>query len=230
MTESKQPEPNDDSAASAGRRKFLTTFSTAAMTAGLAGGYGGFALIAGRFLYPARPPEVRWQFVTATDRLREGESLLYRAPSGETINVTRQGRNGDASDFIALSSTCPHLGCQVHWQAQHERFFCPCHNGTFDPQGRGTGGPPGDAGQSLPRYPIRVEEGRLFIEVPVETLASADGDPRAGDGADATEERVERVAGGVIDSVEGISGPGHDPCLTSLPGERRFGGGRSRKG
>jgi Rieske Fe-S protein len=232
MTDSKHPESNSDSAASTDRRNFLTTFSTAAMTAGLAGGYGGFALIAGRFLYPAQPVERRWQFVTVTDRLREGESLLYRAPSGETINVTRQGRNGDASDFIALSSTCPHLGCQVHWQAQHNRFFCPCHNGTFDAQGRGTGGPPGEAGQSLPQYPIRVEEGRLFIEVPVETLASADGDPRdgdprAGDGADATEERV---AGGVIDGVEGICGPGHDPCLTSLPGERRFGGGRSRKG
>ena len=45
------------------RRGFLAAASTAAMSAGLAGGYGAFALIAGRFLYPARDPDRSWQFV-----------------------------------------------------------------------------------------------------------------------------------------------------------------------
>jgi Rieske Fe-S protein len=58
----------------------------------------------------------------------------------------------------------------VHWQAQNNRFFCPCHNGIFTPEGKGIGGPPGDAGQSLPRYPLRIENGLLMIEVPVEKL------------------------------------------------------------
>jgi Rieske Fe-S protein len=170
--------PDDPERPDPGRRRFLTTFSTAAMTAGLAGGYGAFGLIAGRFLYPARPAQRQWQFVSEADRLEVGESLLYRGPAGETINVTRKAGSGDASDFIALSSTCPHLGCQVHWEAQNNRYFCPCHNGTFDPEGRGTGGPPGDAGQSLSSYALKVDNGLLFIEVPVGRLAEArDGGP-----------------------------------------------------
>lgn len=180
-----------------GRREFLKTASRAAMAAGLAGGYGGLALVAGRYLYPARTGEVMWQFVTETAGVEVGESIRYRGPSGETVSITRHARNGDAGDFIALSSTCPHLGCQVRWEAQQNRFHCPCHNGVFDPQGRATGGPPGEAGQSLPRYALRVKGGLLHIAVPPPRLASTE------------------PAGPVED--DGIVGPGHDPCLRCGP-------------
>lgn len=186
----------------ADRRRFLSRASTLAMGAGLAGGYGAFGLMAGRYLYPAKPAARQWQFVAETRRLRPGETLLFRAPGGETINVTCQGRGAAASDFIALSSTCPHLGCQVHWEAQNERYFCPCHNGTFDPQGKGTGGPPGEAGQSLPRYPLKVEAGLLYIEVPVDQLAAG-------------------ASGEVLAAAPGIHAPGHDPCL-ACGRENRF--------
>ncbi len=209
MAEAKrEPESvTTDAAADPERRKFLTAASNTAMAAGLAGGYGGFALVAGRFLYPARPDEHSWQCLTEEDRLEVGQSLLYQGPAGETINVTRKARAGGASDFIALSSVCPHLGCQVHWEAQNDRYFCPCHNGTFDAAGRGTGGPPGDAGQSLSSYPLRVEGGLLYIQVPVSQIAEAD-DPDCGRGE-------------VIDEVEGIHGPGHDPCLSGNNRPRR---------
>lgn len=136
------------------------------MGAGLAAGYGGFALVAGRFLYPARPPATVRQFVARADDLGVGDSLLYRAPSGESINVTRQGPRTAARDFAALSSTCPHLGCRVHWEPRNARYFCPCHRGAFDAAGVGTDGPPAEAGQSLPRYPLEVRGGLVFIEVP----------------------------------------------------------------
>lgn len=164
---------NNPEATGPGRRKFLSTASLLAMFSGLIGGYGMFAYIAGRFLYPARPQVRQWMFVAEANRLRPGESLLYRAPSGESINITRQGNAGKAEDFTALSSTCPHLGCQVHWQPQHNRYFCPCHNGVFDASGKGIGGPPGDAGQSLARYNLQIVERLLFIEVPVDSLTSA---------------------------------------------------------
>ena len=181
------------------RRKFLSTSSKALMAAGLAGGYGAFAAVAGRFLYPARPSEKRWVFVAEEANLTVGDSLLFRGPSGEQVNVTRQGRGGGADDFIALSSTCPHLGCQVYWEAQNERYFCPCHNGTFDSQGVGNGGPPGDAGQSLPRYDLKVENGMLFMSVAVTSLIADHG------------------GGEIVDNSDRISGPGHDPCLGCGP-------------
>ncbi len=196
---SSQNDPkNEDS-----RRGFLAGGSRVAMLAGLLGGYGAFGAIAARFLYPAKPQDKSWMYVVNADEIRQGESLIYRGPSGETINVARQRDEGSADDFIALSSTCPHLGCQVHWEAQNDRFYCPCHNGVFDPSGKGVSGPPGDAGQSLPSYPLKLDGKLLFIELPVgEAVAS-------------------NAEGEVIDRVEGIHAAGHDPCLAPRPPQLR---------
>jgi len=178
------------------RRAFLQKSSKAAMVAGLAGGYGGLGAVALRYLYPARPEELAWQFVSRVDEMKVGDSVRYEGPSGETINIARQARTGSVDDFVALSSTCPHLGCQVRWEPQNDRFFCPCHNGVFNPSGMAIGGPPGEAGQHLAEYPLRVDGGLLHIAVPMERLA---------DGSQAQ--------GRILEDGEEISGPGHDPCL-----------------
>lgn len=178
------PEPPDPAS---DRR---TVLSNLTMAGGLVAGYGALAAIAGRFLYPARPAERAWQFVARVEDLAPGSSMSYRTPSGARINVARRGRTGGAEDFVALSSTCPHLGCSVHWQPQHNRFFCPCHNGVFDPDGVAIAGPPAEAGQRLSSYPLKVESGLLYIEVPTGRLARG---------------------GEVVDDAP--QGPGHDPCL-----------------
>ncbi|MGE0462587.1 MAG: ubiquinol-cytochrome c reductase iron-sulfur subunit [Vicinamibacterales bacterium] len=177
-------------------RGVLGFSSTALMVAGLAGGYGLFAWLSARFMLPPRVGEVQQLFVTRVSDVPVGSTLLYQTPDGRTVNITRRTEGATAADFIALSSTCPHLGCQVHWEPQNNRYFCPCHNGTFDPSGKATGGPPGDAGQSLPQYALRVDQGLLYIDVPVEQLS------------------VPRQAGLV--EVASPQGPGHDPCLTCL--------------
>ena len=152
------------------RRTFAGKVTFCAMAGGLAAGYGGMGAVAARYLFPSKPTARRWMFVAELTRIKVGESLAYIAPNGAPVNIARKGATGTSEDFIALSSTCPHLGCKVHWEGQNKRFFCPCHNGIFDPEGKGISGPPGDAGQSLPRYPLRIENGLLMIEVPVEKL------------------------------------------------------------
>lgn len=205
----------DESVGTEGRRESLGLLGKVGLAAGLTAAYGTLAAYMGRFLFPARPPQTGWMFVTQADQITEGEALLYRTPSGRTVNITRQGGDQPASDaadgagaFLALSSTCPHLGCQVHWQPQNNRFFCPCHNGIFTPQGKAIGGPPGEAGQSLPQYALKVEQGLLFIEVTLDELAMGPGEV-------------------LESSPDAPPGPGHDPCLyCSLPGpesERRAG-------
>ena len=149
------------------RRNFLTS---TLMAGGLAAGYGMFAAHAGRFLFPIGNRALAWQFVATLDQLKLGESLPFVAPSGAKIVVARQNEGDSADDFIALSSVCPHLGCAVHWEAQNERFFCPCHNGAFDASGKATEGPPAAANQELKRFPLMVEDGLLFIELPSEFL------------------------------------------------------------
>ena len=179
------------------RRDALDTLSRWGLGLGLVAAYGTFASFLGRFLFPSAPPAKGWLFVATLKKLGVGQSILYRTPSGATVNIARQRAAEDADAFIALSSTCPHLGCQVHWEGPKNRFFCPCHNGVFSPDGVGIGGPPGDAGQDLPRFPLKVADGLLYIEVSTEELAMGPGE--------------------VLEDLESPPGPGHDPCLFSCP-------------
>ncbi|MFO0587481.1 MAG: Rieske (2Fe-2S) protein [Polyangiaceae bacterium] len=160
------PEPPEEPE----RRDFLSKASSVAMAAGLAAAYGGLGLIGVRYLYPASKKRTAWMYVVDLASFKKGASTPFRTPSGEKVMIARVGDGDDPSAFVALSSTCPHLGCQVHWEGGQNRFFCPCHNGTFDATGIATGGPPKEAGQSLPRYPLKIERGLLYIEVAVETL------------------------------------------------------------
>lgn len=213
------PTPRDDATSSGDphsgdgdRRAFLEKASRAAMVGGLVGGYGGLGAIAVRYLYPARPEELTWQYVVRVEGVDVGQAVRYEGPSGENINIARRGRSGTADDFVALSSTCPHLGCQVRWEGQNNRFFCPCHGGVFDPSGVAIEGPPAEAGQRLSAYALRVEDGLLHIAVPVRRLASGEPAP-----------------GRLVAVDDGPAGPGHDPCLAAAlrPDGAGRGGGSS---
>ena len=156
------------------RRHFVRVASGAAMAGGLAAGYGTFAVMAGRFLFPAREGNA-WMFVAIADSVPPGNSLPFRSPTGIEVAVRRRAESDPstppmAEDFLALSSVCPHLGCRVRWEPHNNRYFCPCHNGTFDPQGAPTGGPPAEDSTPLSAYALRVEDGLLYIEMPTESL------------------------------------------------------------
>ena len=170
----------DSPAPPSDRRRFLAGMSGVAITGGLAAGglaasYGTFAYMAADFLYPT-DHDTAWMFVAPTDQLAPGGSFSFRSPIGVAVLITRKAdspRNviPPTSDFLALSSVCPHLGCRVHWEPQNNRFFCPCHNGAFDPNGAPIAGPPKDGNQHLPAYPLKVDDkGLLFIEMPAESL------------------------------------------------------------
>ena len=158
------------------RRTIVSRFLGTGLGASLVAAYGGFAALAARFLYPPDKKQTRWFYVAEVSRIREGASMRYVTPSGASVVITRQGAGAAADAFTALSDVCPHLGCKVHWQSNERRYFCPCHNGTFDPAGKGTGGPPGEQGLDLPNYQLKVDNDLLFIE-----LAESDlQDPSAG--------------------------------------------------
>jgi Rieske Fe-S protein len=159
------------------RRDFLSTVSTVAMAGGLVTGYGTFAFMAGRYIFPANV-ETPWLFVAEANSIQPGGSLAFESPTGVRVAIARRPADGprhstETEDFIALSSICPHLGCRVHWESHNNRFFCPCHNGVFDPEGKPVSGPPKAAEQELSRYPLKVEGGLLFIAMSVESVGTA---------------------------------------------------------
>ena len=63
-------------------------------------------------------------------------------------------------EITVFSSICPHLGCPVNWQPDQSRFYCPCHGGIFDTEGKQTGGPPP---RSLDPLDYEVRAGRLWV-------------------------------------------------------------------
>ncbi len=204
MDQTPSPEPP---ASEPDRRTFLGRAAGLAMAGGLVTSYGTLTAFAARFLYPGDDDSRAWVYLAQVDRVPDGSSVGWQAPDGSSVIVARRGTSGTVADFVALSRRCPHLGCQVHWEPQNTRFFCPCHNGVFDPEGKATSGPPADAGQSLPTYPLRVDNGLLSIEVSI---------PRSN--GDGTESAVVHATG--------LSAPGHDRCLDARWPGRDPGGAR----
>lgn len=80
----------------------------------------------------------------------------YRIESRrDTIFVVRRPEG-----LIALSPTCTHLGCSVRWDAASSLFRCPCHGGSYHPDGSVAGGPPP---RPLARLPIEIRAGQVFV-------------------------------------------------------------------
>jgi len=142
------------------RREWLATM---AMGVGLLASYGTFAIQSLLFVFPR-------YLRGKTRRIFAGSFKDYPANSvrpvfdleGNQVLIKRENNR-----FRAFSSTCPHLGCHVHWEPDKQRFFCPCHNGVFDVSGKATAGPPADAGQSLIEVPLQVDEQSqvIYLEV-----------------------------------------------------------------
>jgi Rieske Fe-S protein len=69
-----------------------------------------------------------------------GASYLFRYPTSEDPAVLL--RLADR-EVVAFSQKCTHLGCVVYYEAGHDRWHCPCHEGNFDTRtGQVISGPP----------------------------------------------------------------------------------------
>ncbi|WP_022852689.1 QcrA and Rieske domain-containing protein [Thermodesulfatator atlanticus] len=69
----------------------------------------------------------------------------------------------DPKKPLALSRRCPHLGCTVNYDPQHNLFICPCHQSRFTTSGRYLSGP---AKRDLFPLAAKVTEGGIIIELP----------------------------------------------------------------
>ncbi len=68
---------------------------------------------------------------------------------------------GEDGSFKAFSLVCTHLGCTVTWRPERNEFYCPCHDGFFDAEGKVLSGPPP---ASLERWKVEVRGDRAVIE------------------------------------------------------------------
>jgi cytochrome b6-f complex iron-sulfur subunit len=72
--------------------------------------------------------------------------------------IVRRGAN-----LFALSAICTHRKCTLDAEPD-KTFYCPCHDSTFDPDGKVTQGP---ARRNLPVYAVSTDEnGNLLVIIP----------------------------------------------------------------
>lgn len=63
--------------------------------------------------------------------------------------------------FVIFSPICPHLGCFYQYNADANKFQCPCHGSQFDHDGAHIAGP---AARGLDPLPLREQSGVAQIE------------------------------------------------------------------
>jgi len=99
----------------------------------------------------AEPPPVA---EVPLSSLPEGERV--RVMMGVTpIEVTRTG-----DEVTAHSLWCTHLGCEVKWNGERKKYFCPCHEGVYNAKGSPIAGPPP---RPLDKLQVTVADGVATI-------------------------------------------------------------------
>jgi cytochrome b6-f complex iron-sulfur subunit len=63
--------------------------------------------------------------------------------------------------FLAMSRKCTHLGCSVPWNADEQRFACPCHASAFDIRGAVVNAP---APRPLDLFRVAIEDGIVKVD------------------------------------------------------------------
>lgn len=65
-------------------------------------------------------------------------------------------------DVVVFSRNCTDLSCPVTWEPGSGWYFCPCHGGIFNEEGKNVAGPPS---RPLYRYSNRVRDNILEIDL-----------------------------------------------------------------
>ena len=58
-----------------------------------------------------------------------GDTYLFRYPEDDDPAILLRVAD---REVVAFSQQCTHLGCVVYFQADADRWHCPCHEGNFD--------------------------------------------------------------------------------------------------
>lgn len=95
--------------------------------------------------------------VMRADDLPVGGARAFTYPGAhDTCLLVRTGEDR----FVAFDQRCTHLSCAVVPEVEKGRFFCPCHNGSFELEsGRPLAGPPR---RPLARITLEIQNGVIY--------------------------------------------------------------------
>ncbi len=131
------------------RRKVLKGFLALLAAIGL----GNVVYALYRFWTPGEGAEAAVEIPLG--EIPEGGAIPFKY--GAAPGILLRGEDGSLK---ALSLVCTHLACTVSWNAEKKEFYCPCHEGFFDAEGKVISGPPP---ASLERWKVEVRGEKAVI-------------------------------------------------------------------
>ena len=141
------------------RRAFITRLVAGL---GLALSYGLLGAFAVAYLFPpGSRRRAQRLFIGRVGDFSPGTARPFVDQRGRALVIL-----ADEGSLRAFDTRCPHLGCQVRWEAAERRFVCPCHQGIFDRDGVAIAGPPAAARQSLSQATLAIDRvsGTVFLD------------------------------------------------------------------
>ena len=101
--------------------------------------------------------------------LADGPGVVEAGPVGRfepgSVTAFADGRfflvRLEDGGFLAVNRKCTHLGCSVPWNAEQQRFACPCHASAFDIRGDVVNAP---APRPLDLFRVAIENGVVKVD------------------------------------------------------------------
>jgi cytochrome b6-f complex iron-sulfur subunit len=110
-----------------------------------------------RFIFPPtrEPDQVVLPFADFQDM---EPNSVRNFPWGTKPGLLKKNDDGTLQAFVGI---CTHLDCNVTYLPDQKKFFCACHDGWYDENGRNIGGPPP---KPLRPLIVVIEEENLIIK------------------------------------------------------------------
>lgn len=108
-----------------------------------------------RYLFPDKNEKLPHKYLVGyVDELKVGEAKEITLSEKPAFVVRLE------DGYRVFSGVCTHLGCIISWEAEKERFYCPCHKGIFNKKGEVTAGPPP---KPLDEFEVKIEKNLVYI-------------------------------------------------------------------
>lgn len=150
-------------------RRTMMAWSVRGIGLAVAAMVGIPSLIAGFSpLWKPRPREEEWRSLGRVGEFPVGEmrKIVVRLPEEKWGDALREKavyawRPSDG-EAIVYSGSCTDLGCPLTYDPGSRCFFCPCHGGIFDKDGRRLAGPPK---RPMYRFTVRIVDNEVLIDL-----------------------------------------------------------------
>lgn len=135
------------------RRTFLNTLLGGWLVALCSG--SAYALL--KFAFPTLGKEPDFVVLNTKDFMNIPLNSVKPFAWGGKVGLFFKNANGTST---ALKGVCTHMECNITYKPEDKKFYCACHKGWFDENGKNIEGPPP---KPLEFFDFKIEGEKLIV-------------------------------------------------------------------